>query len=78
MFDKLKSRSKGATKSNRTTHRGFSITNILHAFYRFVQIVMACVVIGYYASDLNKANKEKKYSDSKWVRATILQQPHWN
>lgn len=41
--------------------------NILNIIVRFVQIIMACVVIGYYASDLNAARKVHKYSDSKWV-----------
>jgi len=47
---------------------GFQLSNICHLFYRFVQIVLACVVIGYYASDLNAARKVHKYADSKWVR----------
>lgn len=60
-----------ATKSNRTPNRGLKITNIIHVFYRFIQIIMACVVIGYYASDLNAARKVQKYSDSKWVRLVV-------
>lgn len=51
------------------TRGGFQWSNIFHMVYRFIQIVMACVVIGYYASDLNAARKVHKYADSKWVRA---------
>ena len=49
------------------TRGGFQWTNIFHMVYRFLQIIMACVVIGYYASDLNAARKVHKYADSKWV-----------
>lgn len=77
MFDKLKGSMRGAPKSSRTTGRGLSIMNILHVFYRFIQIVMACVVIGYYAQDLRAAHKEDKYSDSKWVSLTTSRGPHW-
>ncbi len=51
---------------------GFQWSNIVHLIYRFVQIIMACVVIGFYASDLNAARKVHKYADSKWVRPSDL------
>lgn len=63
-------------KSNKSAGRGLSYSNIAHIFYRFVQIIMACVVIGFYASDLNAARKVHKYSDSKWVRSFTQEQPY--
>jgi hypothetical protein len=39
----------------------------LHMGFRFVQMILAIAVIGLYAQDLNKAQKEGKYSDGKWV-----------
>lgn len=51
---------------------GFQWSTIAHLVYRFFQIIMACVVIGYYASDLNAARKVHKYSDSKWVFAVVV------
>ncbi|KAK5091980.1 hypothetical protein LTR70_006135 [Exophiala xenobiotica] len=54
------------------TRGGFQWTNIFHMVYRFLQIIMACVVIGYYASDLNAARKVHKYADSKWVFAVVV------
>lgn len=67
IFDGLK-RGK-STRSKRSSSGGgkLRITAIAHVFCRFVQIIMACVVIGYYASDLRAARKVNKYSDSKWV-----------
>jgi len=35
-------------------------------------MVFALAVIGLYAQDLNKARKEHKYSDGKWVFATVV------
>lgn len=52
----------------RSGRGGLKWDNILNIVVRFLQIIMACVVIGYYASDLNAARKVQKYSDSKWVR----------
>jgi hypothetical protein len=36
--------------------------------WRIFQIIGAIAVLVYYAHDLNKARKQKKYADSKWVR----------
>lgn len=52
----------------RRVRGGFQFSNIVHLVCRFIQIIMALVVIGYYASDLNAARKVGKYQDSKWVR----------
>jgi len=40
--------------------------------YRFIQMILAVAVIGLYAQDLNRAAKEGKYSDGKWVLATVV------
>lgn len=45
---------------------------ILDATLRFLQLVFAIAVIGLYAQDLNKARKEKKYADGKWVCPDLL------
>jgi hypothetical protein len=45
----------------------FSIANIINLVLRFLQLVFALAVVGLYAQDLNKARKEDKYSDGKWV-----------
>jgi hypothetical protein len=36
--------------------------------WRVFQMIGAIAVLVYYAHDLNKARKQKKYADSKWVR----------
>jgi hypothetical protein len=40
-----------------------------HSIFRFIQIVLALAVCGLYGVDLNRAHKEHKYSDGKWVRS---------
>jgi hypothetical protein len=45
----------------------FSVTNIINLILRFLQMIFALAVVGLYAQDLNKARKEHKYSDGKWV-----------
>lgn len=45
-------------------------SGVLNAIWRVLQIIGACVIIGYYATDLRAAAREHKYSDSKWVRLT--------
>jgi hypothetical protein len=40
---------------------------ILHSVFRLIQMIMALAVCGLYGVDLNKADKEHKYSDGKWV-----------
>ena len=47
---------------------GFYNSNLANLAWRFLQIIMACVVIGFYAKDLNAARKVHKYADSKWVK----------
>lgn len=44
----------------------------VHIFYRFLLMIFGIVVIGLYAQDLNHAHKEGKYSDGKWVFATVV------
>jgi len=50
----------------------FSITTIINLVLRFLQLIFALAVIGLYAQDLHKAHKEKKYTDGKWVFATVV------
>jgi len=49
-----------------------SWTHILLIFLRFVQFALALTVVGLYGVDLNRARKEKKYVDSKWLYAEIV------
>jgi hypothetical protein len=53
--------------------RGFdmSLNVILHAVYRFVQMIFALAVCGLYEADLHNANKNHVPSDSKWVRGHV-------
>jgi len=60
------------TIEGKRSRGGFQLSNIAHLVYRFIQILMACVVIGFYASDLNAARKVHKYADSKWVFAVVV------
>ncbi|OAL20738.1 hypothetical protein AYO22_08747 [Fonsecaea multimorphosa] len=48
----------------------FRKSNMFNLVFRSLQFIDALVVIGMYAVDLNNANKEDKYADSKWVRTT--------
>jgi hypothetical protein len=50
----------------------FSATNIVNLVLRFLQLIFALAVVGLYAQDLNKARKEAKYSDEKWVYQSCL------
>lgn len=52
-------------KDKMTGSAGSFIFNLV---FRFLQLVFGVAVIGLYAQDLNKAHKEGKYTDSKWVR----------
>ena len=44
-----------------------TLSYILHSIFRLIQIVLALAVCGLYGVDLNRADKEHKYSDGKWV-----------
>jgi len=50
----------------------FSPSNIVYLVFRTLQLITALVVIGLYGVDLNRAQKEHKYSDSKWVYAVAI------
>ncbi|KIW27588.1 uncharacterized protein PV07_07317 [Cladophialophora immunda] len=50
----------------------FRKSNIFNLVLRSLQLIDALVVIGMYAVDLNNANKEDKYADSKWVFAVTV------
>ncbi|KIW16586.1 hypothetical protein PV08_03774 [Exophiala spinifera] len=47
-------------------------SNLLNLFFRTLQLVQGLVVIGLYGVDLNRANREHKYSDGKWVFAVVV------
>jgi hypothetical protein len=49
-----------------------TLSYILHSVFRLIQIIMALTVCGLYGVDLNKADKEHKYSDGKWVCLSSL------
>jgi H+/Cl- antiporter ClcA len=44
---------------------------IAHTVFRFIQLILALTVCGLYGVDLNKADREGKYSDGKWVYAEV-------
>ena len=44
-----------------------TLSYIAHSVFRIIQIIFALAVCGLYGVDLNKADKEHKYSDGKWV-----------
>jgi len=44
-------------------------TNLLNLLIRILQLIDGLVIIGLYATDLNKAHQEDKYTDGKWVRS---------
>ncbi|EXJ66113.1 uncharacterized protein A1O5_10728 [Cladophialophora psammophila CBS 110553] len=50
----------------------FRKSNVFNLVFRSAQLIVALVVIGMYAVDLNTANKEDKYADSKWVFAVTV------
>ncbi|KIX09461.1 uncharacterized protein Z518_00541 [Rhinocladiella mackenziei CBS 650.93] len=50
----------------------FRKSNLISLFLRTLQLIDGLVVIGLYGVDLNKANKEDKYSDQKWVYAVTV------
>jgi len=47
-------------------------SNLLNLFLRTLQLIDGLVVIGLYGVDLNRANKEDKYADGKWVYAVTI------
>lgn len=44
-------------------------SNLVNLFLRTLQLIQGLVVVGLYGVDLNRANREHKYSDGKWVRS---------
>jgi hypothetical protein len=49
-----------------------TLSYIAHSIFRFIQIIFALAVCGLYGVDLNKADKEHKYTDGKWVCLSLL------
>lgn len=54
--------------------KGFEMTlsYIAHTIFRFIQLILALTVCGLYGVDLNKADREGKYSDGKWVCCKVV------
>ncbi|EXJ81151.1 hypothetical protein A1O3_07441 [Capronia epimyces CBS 606.96] len=50
----------------------FRLSNVLNLLLRTLQLIDGLVVIGLYGIDLNRARKEDKYSDGKWVYAVVV------
>jgi hypothetical protein len=49
----------------------FTVSGALRIFFRFFQFVLGLTVIGLYAVDLDRARKQGKYIDSKWVWGVV-------
>ncbi|KAL6249964.1 hypothetical protein RBB50_002265 [Rhinocladiella similis] len=47
-------------------------SNLVNLFLRTLQLIQGLVVVGLYGVDLNRANREHKYSDGKWVYAVVV------
>lgn len=66
------SRSRGEKATRGTTFwSNFSVGGAIRIFLRFFQFVLGLTVIGLYAVDLDRARKQGKYADSKWIWAVI-------
>jgi len=46
---------------------GMTLSYVLFSILHFVQLVLAIAVIGLYGTDVDRAHKEGKYTDGKWV-----------
>ncbi|EXJ78457.1 hypothetical protein A1O1_08857 [Capronia coronata CBS 617.96] len=57
---------------SKTFFSNFRLSNIVNLLLRSLQLVDGLVVIGLYGIDLNRARKEDKYSDGKWVYAVTV------
>ncbi|KAF2733794.1 hypothetical protein EJ04DRAFT_543957 [Polyplosphaeria fusca] len=63
---------KGSMKGEKpSSSSNFSIGSLARILIRLLQFVMGIVVIGLYATDLDKARKAGKYMDAKWVYAVF-------
>ncbi len=47
---------------------GMAVSYILFSILHFFQFVLGVTVCGLYAVDLDRAHKQGKYIDGKWVR----------
>ncbi|KAK6365105.1 hypothetical protein LTS17_011583 [Exophiala oligosperma] len=47
-------------------------SNLANLLLRLLQLIQGLVVVGLYGVDLNRANREHKYSDGKWVYAVVV------
>ncbi|KAL8856460.1 MAG: hypothetical protein Q9178_006930 [Gyalolechia marmorata] len=60
------------SRSSSTSSSGSLLSKLPLWVLRFLQFVFAVTVIGLYAQDLRRAEKEDKYSDSKWGYAVAV------
>ncbi|KAH8699456.1 hypothetical protein GQ44DRAFT_67963 [Phaeosphaeriaceae sp. PMI808] len=72
----LKFLSRGTLKGEKATMgtsfwSNFTVGAALRIFLRFFQFVLGITVIGLYAIDLDRARRQGKYIDSKWVWAVV-------
>ncbi|KAI3327155.1 hypothetical protein HD806DRAFT_486182 [Xylariaceae sp. AK1471] len=51
---------------------GLALSYVLFAILHFFQFVLAIAVIGLYGTDLDRAHKQGKYTDGKWVYAIVV------
>jgi hypothetical protein len=48
----------------------FRKSNLLNLLFRTAQLIIGLTIIGLYGVDLNRAHREDKYTDGKWVHTT--------
>ncbi|KAL8733246.1 MAG: hypothetical protein Q9166_002263 [cf. Caloplaca sp. 2 TL-2023] len=60
------------TRSGSSSSSGSFLSKLPLWVLRFLQFIFAITVIGLYAQDLRRADKEHKYSDSKWGFAVAV------
>lgn len=49
---------------------GMALSYVLFSILHFSQFVLAITVIGLYGTDVDRARKQGKYMDGKWVCGT--------
>ncbi|KAI1614015.1 hypothetical protein EDD36DRAFT_212784 [Exophiala viscosa] len=50
----------------------FRKSNLLNLLFRTAQLIIGLTIIGLYGVDLNRAHREDKYTDGKWVFAVVV------
>jgi hypothetical protein len=46
---------------------GMTLSYVLFSILHFIQLVLAIAVIGLYGTDIDRAHRQGKYTDGKWV-----------